>query len=187
MVVMTREFNILRLYLSATADQRVAGETWYNTAREECKRLAKRYHVDYRCAAGVIAALSPRQKWHQNKKDAEKILRDAVAGSSVMPKVGAFGKNALKAWRIAHGESPAKVLGGPKVNAFYRNICGDYNGVTVDVWAARVAEPYNRRFVGRDKDYQLIADAYRNVAELVGSFPAFVQAVCWVTVRKDAA
>ena len=185
MVVMTREFNILRMYLSATEEQRLAGETWYQTARDEAKRLAGLYDVSYRCAAGVIGVLSPRQRWEQNKLDAANILRAATSGSRIKPKCAAYGRNRDKAWRIAKGESPAKVLGGPKVNAFYRNICGDYNGVTVDVWAARVAEPYNRSFAGRQKDYDAIADAYTNVAMEVGSFPAFVQAVCWVTIRKS--
>lgn len=185
MVVMTREFSILRMYLSATEEQRLAGETWYETARETAKEFAKQYGVSYRCAAGVIAVLSPRQRWETNKADAQAILRAVSSGSRIKPKVSAYGANRDKAWRIAKGESPASVLGGPKVNAFYRNICGDYNGVTVDVWAARVAEPYNHTFAGRDKDYAVIAEAYTTAAIELGTFPAFVQAVCWVAVRKS--
>jgi hypothetical protein len=182
---MSREFAILTMYLSATEEQRLQGETWYETARNTAKEFAKQYGVSYRCAAGVIAALSPRSKWDKNKADAKAVLRAATSGSEVLPKVSAYGANLRKAWRIAKGESPASVLGGPKVNAFYRNICGDYNGVTVDVWAARVAEPYNHKFAGRDKDYATIAEAYASAADKLGTWPAFVQAVCWVTVRKD--
>lgn len=181
---MSREFAILSMYRSATPEQVLAGETWYEVARTEAKRLAKLYSVSYRCAAGVIAVLSPRQKWGQNKLDAAGILRAATSGSEIIPKCGAYGANVRKAWRIANGEQPAKVLGGPKVNAFYRNICGDYNGVTVDVWASRVAEPYNHSFAGRQAQYDTIAEAYTSVALELGTFPAFVQAVCWVTVRK---
>lgn len=184
MVVFSREFSILQMYRSATPEQVLAGEEWYEVARNEAKRLAKLYSVSYRCAAGVIAVLSPRQKWEQNKLDAAAILRAATSGSRIKPKVAAYGANARKAWRIAKGESPASVLGGPKVNAFYRNICGDYNGVTVDVWASRVAEPYNHSFAGRQAQYDAIAEAYTNVALELGTWPAFVQAVCWVTIRK---
>jgi hypothetical protein len=182
---MSREFAILQMYRSATEEQVLAGEAWYETARNEAKQLSKDYKVSYRCAAGVIAVLSPRSKWNKNKEDARAILRAATSGSEILPKVSAYGKNRDKAWRIAKGESPASVLGGPKVNAFYRNICGDYNGVTVDVWTARVAEPYNHSFAGRDKDYETIAEAYKNAAMDLNTFPAFVQAVCWVTVRKS--
>lgn len=185
MVVMSREFAILTMYRSATESQVEQGQAWYEIARNEAKRLANLYGVSYRHAAGVIAVLSPRMKWEANKEDAKRILQAALQGSRVIPKCAAYGTNARKAWRIANGEAPAKVLGGPKVNAFYRNICGDYNGVTVDVWAARVAEPYNRHFAGRDKDYAVIAEAYANVAMELGTFPAFVQAVCWITVRKS--
>jgi hypothetical protein len=185
MVVFSREFAILQMYLSASQEQREQGESWYETARTTAKDLAREFGVSYRCAAGVIAVLSPRQRWPQNKLDARAILSASSQGSRIIPKCSAYGVNARKAWCIANGESPVKVLGGPKVNAFYRNICGDYNGVTVDVWAARVAEPYNRSFHGRDKDYKVIADAYTNVALELGTWPAFVQAVCWVTVRKS--
>jgi hypothetical protein len=181
---MSREFSILSMYRSATEEQVLAGEGWYEAARTEAKRLAKLYSVSYRCAAGVIAVLSPRQKWPQNKLDAAAILRAATSGSEIKPKVSAYGRNRDKAWRIAKGEAPSTVLGGPKVNAFYRNICGDYNGVTVDVWAARVAEPYNHTFAGRQVQYDAIAEAYTMAAMELGTFPAFVQAVCWVTVRK---
>jgi hypothetical protein len=182
---MSREFAILTMYLSATEEQREQGEAWYQTAKDAAKELAKQYDVSYRCAAGVIAVLSPRSKWNKNKEDAKAILRAVTSGSKIVPVCSAYGANVRKAWRIAKGESPASVLGGPKVNAFYRNICGDYNGVTVDVWAARVAEPYNHRFPGRDKDYAVIADAYSSAAEKLGTWPAFVQAICWVAVRKD--
>jgi len=185
MVVMTREFSILQVYLSATEEQKEQGHAWYETARETAKEFARIYNVSYRCAAGVIAVLSPRQRWETNKADAQAVLRAASSGSRVKPKVSAYGANLNKAWRIANGEQPAKVLGGPKVNAFYRNICGDYNGVTVDVWAARVAEPYNRRFAGKDKDYQVIATAYATVADHLNIFPAFLQAICWIAVRKS--
>lgn len=180
----SREFAILEMYRSATPEQVLAGETWYQIARDEAKLLAREYKVSYRCAAGVIAVLSPRLRWHQNKTDARAILRAATSGSEIKPLIAAYGKNRDKAWRIAKGEAPSKVLGGPKVNAFYRNICGDYNGVTVDVWAARVAAPYNHTFTGKQKDYDAIAEAYTNVAMELGTFPAFVQAVCWVTIRK---
>jgi len=185
MVVMTREFSILQVYLSATDEQREQGHAWYETARTEAKRLAKQYGVSYRCAAGIIAALSPRQRWHTNKADAQAVLRAASSGSRIKPKVSAYGANLNKAWRIAKGEAPSEVLGGPKVNAFYRNICGDYNGVTVDVWAARVAEPYNHKFAGKADHYSVIAEAYRVVADMLDTWPAFVQAVCWVTMRKS--
>jgi hypothetical protein len=185
MVVMTREFSILQVYLSATEEQKEQGHAWYETALETAKQFAREYGVSYRHAAGVIAALSPRMKWGTNKDDSKRILQAVAAGSGIIPKCAAYGANVRKAWRIANGEQPAKVLGGPKVNAFYRNICGDYNGVTVDVWAARVAEPYNHHFAGRDKDYQVIAAAYASVADSLNLFPAFLQAICWIAVRKS--
>lgn len=92
MVVFSREFAILQMYRSATPEQVLAGETWYEIARDEAKRLAKQYRVSYRCAAGVIAVLSPRQKWPTNKADAASILRYVTSGSGIVPKISAYGE-----------------------------------------------------------------------------------------------
>jgi hypothetical protein len=64
----------------------------------------------------------------------------AAAAGELEPVVNGTLANRAKAWRIACGEDPDAVLSGPKVRAFFANIMGDVDAVTIDVWAARAAE-----------------------------------------------
>jgi S-adenosylmethionine:diacylglycerol 3-amino-3-carboxypropyl transferase len=76
-------------------------------------------------------------------------------------------------------------LNGPKTVAFWRNITGDLDAVTVDVWAARAATGDRSRDRVTAKQYQTIAAAYRAAADIVGANPRDVQAAVWVHTRNQ--
>lgn len=174
--------RILRHYSDDVAAMREARE-WYGVAQGAADDLAARYGVTREAAAGVIAAMSPRQTWKGNLRAADVILHAAAHGLD-LPAVG-LRSNARKAWKIANGAAPLDVLGGPKVRAFFANIIGDLDAVTVDVWAARAAgvDP-NHLTAAR---YRAVADAYRRAAASIGLAPAILQAIVWVSIRGAAA
>lgn len=180
---MSYEFAILEMYRKSTPKLREKGTAWYQTAQDEARSLAKQYKTTYRIAAAVIAALSPRTKWEQNKGDARAILRAVASGSRIKPKVTAYNRNRDKAWKIAKGGKPSDVLSGPKVTAFYANIMGDYTRVTVDIWIARIVEPYHHNPAIRPAHYALIESAVVSAASKVETYPAVLQAICWVTIK----
>jgi hypothetical protein len=182
MVVLAREFAILTMYRKASPDQVMQGIAWYSTARKLAIRLARKYGVTKQCAAGVIAALSPQVSWVKNKEYAAVILSAKLMGSP-MPATKCILGNWRKAWRIATGAHPLTVLSGPKVTAFYRNICGKNDtSVTVDIWAYRVADPMPT--VGLTPvQYRKISSAYQTVAKTLGIVPAHLQAICWIAIR----
>jgi hypothetical protein len=185
MVVFSREFAILAMFRTASPEQVMQGKAWYDAARNVAIEYARQYGTSKQRAAGVIAALSPQVSWKKNQDYAAIILHGASIG--VKPRTYCIQSNWDKAWKIATDKTvlPLDVLSGPKVRAFYRNICGkDDRSVTVDVWAARVAEPYNPKpKLGRTKDYAVIADAYQSVASALGMVPAHLQAACWIVAR----
>lgn len=158
---------------------------WYANARAAARRLAREHGTTVSVAAGVIAALSPRCPWGRNVIAADIILGAARRGDD-LPSVG-LKANARKAFAIASGAGrPLDILRGPKVRSFYRNILGDVDAVTVDVWAARAAGVDSKaRLDGRRYDH--IADAYRYAARIVGVAPAVLQAIVWVSIRGTAA
>jgi hypothetical protein len=168
----------------ATAQDLADGLAWYDRAREEALSLAYMpgcASVEH--AAGVIAALSPRVQWGENIVSARKMIR-AAAMNRPEPRTNGMLRNRRKAWRIAHGEDPELVLGGPKVRAFFANIMGDREAVTIDVWAARAAEGCANTNAPVRRRYLLLAESYRRVARARGMHPRDVQAAVWTVHRR---
>lgn len=180
---MTR--RILRFYDRASAAELASGLEWYEKAERESIALAAGTDLTPNQTAGIIAALSPRVQWQANLDAAAKMVEAAQKGKPE-PIVAGLKANRAKAWRIANGADPADVLGGPKVTAFYANISGDHDAVTVDVWAARAAEGKDDPNAPKGKRYERIADAYRRAAAARNVSPRTMQATVWAHVRGRA-
>jgi hypothetical protein len=176
--------SIVRAVRSADPSVLRAGRAWYGTARAEARAIADETGLTVSAAAGIIAALSPRMTWSLNVRGAWAIARAAVGGAASAPAVNTRTNRRL-AWAIAHGARPLGTLGGRKVRSFYRNIMGDHEAVTVDVWAARAAGLERVSFTARQ--YATITDAYRSAARDLGLRPSHAQAAAWVAVRGSAA
>lgn len=180
--------RITRAYRVATAADRAAGLGWYAAAQREAATI----HPERPdLAAGVLAALSPRCQWSTNVAWAHAVVAAARAGLPC-PKVSTK-SNRRTAWAIAtSGDDPLRHLGtiaptgtirsGHKVRAFYANITGDHNAVTVDVWAYRAATGRKVASVGA-RDYRLISAAYVRAAAILGVTPRECQAAVWVATR----
>jgi hypothetical protein len=74
------------------------------------------------------------------------------------------------------------------VNAFARNIAGDWNEVTIDMWAFRAAcgDLAIEKYLARKGAYETVAEAYRIAAKKFGIAPAQMQAIVWVAIRGRA-
>ena len=174
------------------------GISWYYVAQELAGEIARRNRVSIECAVGVIAVLSPNNKWRRNLVDAENCLKTVAAGGWDSDfKASTYGQNKLKAWWIASGKLPKDILGGNKVKSFYANILNpsDPHTVTVDGHAVAVALgariPLEKSPSLTDKQYEAVADAYRTAASEINTdalagellLASQVQAVCWVYYR----
>lgn len=172
---------VLAEYGRAGEAIREAGRDWYPSAEREARAIAALAPrgIGPSRGAAIIAALSPRAQWVTNLRWAGQVAA-AAAIDADCPAVGLL-PNRAKAWRIAHGEDPREVLGGPKVRAFWRNLAGDPEAVTVDVWAAKaVGQDPNRLTPAR---YRAIAEAYRTAAHETGEDPRDIQAIVWLSYR----
>lgn len=167
----------------ATADDLAAGLEWYDRARRIADAMAVEYGIPARQCAGVIAALSPRCQWATNVEGARRMIAAASAGSSEPVAAGTL-SNRAKAWAIANGADPDAVLGGQKVRAFFANIMGDTDAVTVDVWAARAAEGRDNPNAPVKRRYRLCAETYRRAARRHGLTPRDAQAAVWTIYRR---
>lgn len=168
----------------ATAADLAAGLAWYDRARAVAERMAAETGLSVRQCAGIIAALSPRCQWASNVSAAWTMARAAAAGELQAPRVAGTLSNRAKAWEIATGGDPDEILSGPKVRAFFANIMGDRDAVTVDVWAARAAEGRDWPHAPAKRRYRLLAESYRRAGERRGMHPRDAQAAVWTVYRR---
>ena len=127
--------HILAVYFNATDSEIISGASWYDRARQSAQTMAERYSVSLSAVAGVIAALSPNNKWERNLADADRLIRAYVMGGASdaqQLKVSTYSANKTKALAILAGAAPLDALGGLKVRAFYGCIMGDRSSVCVD-------------------------------------------------------
>lgn len=187
--------SILAVFFQATEAERHEGLSWYGRAQQVARRIAETNdEICFRTVAGVIAALSPNNRWERNVADAEALIKVFTYGGDCDAlKVSTFGKNKAKAIAILKGADPLGVLGGNKVRAFYQCILGDddvcVDGHAYSVWLGQRV-PTSKTPSISDKLYNKIASDYRlatkEIIGITGDFylPSQVQAVTWVVWRN---
>lgn len=202
-VAVTRYIKAMLMLASETDMQE--GKHWYQRAYDLARRLQCVYDITLGQAVGVIAALSPNNKWERNCQDAEALIKAHWLGSDPsLVKVCTFNKNKDKAIQILNLDTDQDdvefshqiqaILSGRKVVAFYRCIMGFDDTVCVDghayaIWLGERIPTTKTPSISATL-YQTITRAYVNVAKdshaICGEklTPAQVQAVTWVTYRR---
>lgn len=168
--------RLIDIYNGASAATRWEGRDWYSLALLEAVQMALQYHVPVRCAAGIIAALSPRKKWAQNLKQARELLKNRT-----VPGIGHFVRTATS---IMNGSDPVLALRGPKTLAFYEAIMGNVDAVVVDVWMLRALGVEKQKIT--PKQYAQYAEVVREAALDCHEHPAEFQAIVWCAIRGGA-
>lgn len=177
--------NILGLYIQATLEDLEQGMSWYPRAKSYCLYLSQQYNVPITKTAAVVALLSPRNKWERNKTDAKALFEAYVNNEDLhQVKVATFNRNRSKAVAVIEGSEPTCFF-GPKTRAFYKNILGSADSVTVDTHAYSVA--MGKRQVGKSITrplYRKIERDYKEASSLLGIKPYELQACTWVTFKR---
>lgn len=172
--------RILATFDRATPTDLEAGARWYDAARELATTLALESGRTVEQTAGVIAHLSPRQSWTRNVVGAVTLIRESRRAPGIMSREYGRATLALTAVDVE------STFGGPKTLRFWRNICGDVESVTVDVWAARVAGVTQEQ-LARVGTYDALESAYRAAARRRGVDPVTMQATTWIVARNGRA
>lgn len=179
----------------ATVGEQADGQSWYRRANTAAVRLADQYEVTIPVAAGVIAALSPRNKWERNLIDAENLIAAYQAAGeegAADVKVCTFGKNKKKALEILFigfecVEGVKSVLSGPKLIEFFSCIMGEddvcIDGHAYSIWFGDRVTLAKVPSIGKKLRAQIKAD-YMAVADKNNLKPFEVQAITWVTHRR---
>lgn len=187
--------NILAIHQLATLTEQQDGVTWYPRARAIAQGLADRYGIHQAEAAGVLAALSPRNKWERNVSDADALIAAYVAGGAEqarLTKVCTFGANKEKAVRILEAgvltdADVLAILSGPKLREFYSCIQGIadvcIDGHAYCIWAGERTGLKDVPAIGVKLRKEIKAD-YATAADQLGMTAAALQAITWVTWRR---
>lgn len=191
----TNQKNILAMYLQANEQEQFTGLNWYQSAHDIACRISEKFNVEFWKAAGVIAALSPRNKWERNVMDAEALIQAYVRELDISAvKVCTFNANKHKAWEIMNTASDvasvSRILKGNKVVSFYNNIlfptCAEYvtiDGHAVCIWFG-VRYALGKISTITDNQYKRISNDYRVVAEHLNIRPCQLQAITWTVYRN---
>lgn len=172
--------TLRRAYLATTDEQRAAGLDWYPNALEFAEQVALAGALPVPNVVAAIAHLSPRVRWERNKA---MLLELVVTGDT-----SGLRGNIERAREALRSSDPLGTLKGRKVQAFARNILGEGEPVTVDRWAARLADPsldVTRHGLSR-MQYEQIERAYQQAARIHNLTPAQLQAILWVAARGKA-
>lgn len=178
--------NVRAFYSRASDSQIAEGMGWY---RFWAKRIARLDSENPARAMAIFAILSPLNPLDRNWE-----LTQLVYSTNGQLSSGYFKKQLAKARAIHNGEMPAiesSVSKSPvKTVAFFRNLMGDENAVTIDSWM--LSAVFNYKFKKGDKfpsmssvrNYNAIAEAVRIVAAELDIAPRELQAIVWIVVRE---
>jgi len=188
--------NIKAIYQLATLTEKQDGITWYPNALDIAEELGERHNLGGRLKAiGVIAALSPRNRWERNVQDADALIAAFNAGGAeqaMLTKVCTFGANKAKAIKILQLQHASEteilaILSGPKLQEFYNCIYGladvCIDGHAFCIWAANRTCLADVPAIGVKLRREIKTD-YRAAADELGITPSACQAITWVTWRR---
>lgn len=163
----------------STPELTEAGKNWYKSAYDECVDIAINSPYTINQVVGAVAHLSPRQHWKKNIDYTKLVIETGDA--PCLNRSIENAKRALMSDNPIDTFSPTAI----KTRSFYHNILSDYDHVTVDVWAARIALGSDdaEKILGRKGMYQSISHAYKLAGMNHGLTPAETQAVAWCAAR----
>ncbi|AAG02592.1 gp9 [Roseobacter phage SIO1] len=186
--------NILKLYRQATQEDTINGVEWYARAERMAKAIASDAGLPLPTVIGVMAALSPNNRWERNCRDAATMCKAWQNGDSMDSfKVSCYNTMKAKAWAIldlglTDDEDILSHLNGQKIRSFYSNIRG-LDEVTIDGHALNIARG-KREGLTSDKtnmgkrEYRELQAAYVRAAKRVKVKPHVLQAITWTTWKR---
>ena len=189
--------NIRRTLESATPSQIQRGMRWYREFSAACLEsaakagfLAGRNATRRQTIIGIAAAFSIQRSPNCNLATLHRFVVDMLAGYS-KPQRGKCWhtpQQDAKALAIWNGTDPSDALTGPKESAFYANILGDPEHVTVDghayaIWTGQRITTNKISVPSKGPQRAACIEDYRSVAAEYGITPSDVQAITWVSWR----
>jgi hypothetical protein len=166
--------NYSTLLDSATTEQVSTAIAWYDEAHDIALSMSDLCGLSIEKCASILAAFSPRERWASNVKYANMFINGGTPPTLTNNINMAYAAMSLG----------FDALNGRKTNAFARNIAGDKDAVTIDVWMIRAAGLDANKGVN-DTEYRLLSEVVKELASTRGLYPATAQALIWIIIRGD--
>ena len=181
--------NLDYFFNVATKQDIKNGLSWYKDANSKAVEISKKYDIDVYKVAQVISALSPRNKWLQNIKDADKVCQAFTIGLTPNDiKVCTFHTNKFKAFNILNNNVTITDKSLKTFN-FVNNIAYLNNDfLTVDIWHLRAC--FNDKIniksaaIGRIA-YEQIKRLTIKKANKLGIKGFELQAIIWLSTQNN--
>ena len=185
--------NILKVFAQCTGDEVQHGLTWYSDALKECQDMADCHKLPLHIVVGVVAALSPTNRWERNLVDAHYMCKTFVDGGYVEDCAPCTYKTMRdKAWSILQttphdADAVAFILNGPKITDFFWCIMGE-DVCVIDGHAWCIANRDRRTMqevpsIGKRLRIEL-QQAYSRAGKKHGMTAYQMQAATWVAWKR---
>jgi len=179
---------IYDLYAMATEEEKQTD--WYVDAYHFATDLSEKYDISPVKVAHLISAISPQQKWEKNKEYAILALQgwetvtNGWLGRKDLDKIHKFGAMSDNGYAVLFGEDYTL---GQKTTSFAANIMGNKQIVTIDSLAMSILFGFYEKagsYKIQNGAYVYAQSLYVHCANVLGIFPAELQAVVWVVCRR---
>lgn len=170
--------NIIKVYNQATPEEKDYWGRWYHNAKTDVQELAVQFNLPFPVVAGIVAVLSPGNKWSMNLLAAERLLQ----GQS---KINAYPRQVQRARRILE-TGDIGLVSGPKVTVFFNSLVDPkmvekdmvLDGHAINIWRGEKVSLKNLTYPNSKERTQMIQD-YQTAAKELGVPVQAVQAVTW--------
>ncbi len=181
--------NLIDILDRTPKDTFNSAKLWYYSANIQALNIAKKYNLDVYKVAQVISALSPRNKWSQNIKDADKVCEAYVLGlHPTSIRVCTFHSNKFKSFNILANNTQI-TNNSLKTFNFVNNIAYLNNDfLTVDIWHLRACFnnmiKINNAAIGKIA-YEQIKQLTLKKAAKLGLKGFEFQAILWLSAQTN--
>ena len=169
---------IVKAFNQSSPDHISAGKEWFTKGQNHCSIISDIAGISNEHSAAVISALSPRTTWKRNVMGAYHLV---VTGNAPH----CMSANVKRAKIALNSPDPISTLKGNKTNRFAKNLAGDYNWATIDVWMLR-ALGMDDKMLDRAGVYEAIEYCFKLASKRLGVEPAIIQATIWCSIRGKA-
>jgi len=184
--------NILKVVNEATPAEKEYWTKWYIHANHDVKELAQKHNITIPAAAGVVAILSPGNKWKNNLLAADRVLeyynqtKDNPDSAMVpLPKIAAYPVSITKALSLLK-TGKTEFIKGPKVTIFFQSLLDPslvenklvLDGHAINIWRGSKENLKGLKMPTKE-ERAVMVDDYQKAAKASGITVQGVQALTW--------